>query len=135
MHAIMSRCRDVRGLRLAGLLLAMMVMPMMLSGWARADMGLMLNEALGMGASRWTGAGHAAIYLSNICAASPVTVRPCEPGENGVVLTNYRNFGEDRSYRWNAIPLNIYLYGGGGRAGAGALRHADGALDSAGTLP
>ncbi len=111
MHAIMSRCRDVRGLRLAGLLLAMMVMPMMLSGWARADMGLMLNEALGMGASRWTGAGHAAIYLSNICAASPVTVRPCEPGENGVVLTNYRNFGEDRSYRWNAIPLNIYLYG------------------------
>lgn len=110
-HTIQSRCRAARGLRLAGLLLAMMVLPMMLSDGARGDVGLMLNEALGVGASRWTGAGHASIYLSNICAASPVAVRACEPGENGVVLTSYRNFGEDRSYRWNAIPLNIYLYG------------------------
>ena len=35
----------------------------------------------------------------------------CGPGENGVVLTNYRTFGEDRSYEWNAVPLNVYLYG------------------------
>ena len=103
--------RGVLGTRKAGLLLALLVLPMMLSGWVRADVGLMLNEALGDGASRWTGAGHASIYLSNICAATPVTVRPCEPGENGVVLTNYRDFGENRRYRWNAIPLNIYLYG------------------------
>lgn len=103
--------RGVLGTRKAGLLLALLVLPMMLSGWLRADVGLMLNEALGDGASRWTGAGHASIYLSNICAATPVTVRPCEPGENGVVLTNYRDFGENRRYRWNAIPLNIYLYG------------------------
>ena len=43
--------------------------------------------------------------------ASPVELRMCAPGENGVVLTNYRTFGEDRSYEWNAIPLNLYLYG------------------------
>jgi len=76
-----------------------------------ADVGLMLNEALRVGASKWTGAGHSAVYLSGVCAASPVELRLCEPGENGVVLTNYRQFGEDRSYEWNAIPLNIYLYG------------------------
>jgi hypothetical protein len=35
----------------------------------------------------------------------------CGPGENGAVLTNYRAFGEDRSYEWNAVPLNVYLYG------------------------
>lgn len=94
-------------IRLAGVaaLLAVMCTAM------RADVGLMLNEALRIGASKWTGAGHSAVYLSGVCAVSPVELRPCEPGENGVVLTNYREFGEDRSYEWNAIPLNIYLYG------------------------
>jgi len=82
-----------------------------LCGAARADVGLMLNESLRVGASRWTGAGHASVYLSNICAKSPIELRPCEPGEDGVVLTNYRDFGEDKLYEWNAIPLSIYLYG------------------------
>lgn len=78
---------------------------------ARADVGLMLNEALRTGASRWTGAGHAAVYLSGLCAESPLELRECRAGENGVVLTNYHAFGEDQPHRWNAIPLNIYLYG------------------------
>jgi hypothetical protein len=82
-----------------------------LSGAAFADVGLMLNESLRVGASKWTGAGHSAVYLSGVCAASPVELRPCLPGENGVVLTDYRDFGENRLYRWNAVPLNIYLYG------------------------
>ena len=71
----------------------------------------MLDEALRVGSSKWTGAGHSAVYLSGVCMASPVKLRMCEPGENGVVLTNYRLFGEDRRYEWNAIPLNVYLYG------------------------
>ncbi len=95
----------------AGLLLAMLVLPMMLSAWVRADVGLMLNEALGDGASRWTGAGHASIYLSNICAASPVTVRALRAGRKRRSTDELSEFGEDRRYRWNAIPLNIYLYG------------------------
>jgi hypothetical protein len=76
-----------------------------------ASVGLMLDEALREGASKWTGAGHSAVYLSGVCMASPVSLRLCGPGENGVVLTNYRTFGEDHSYEWNAIPLNVYLYG------------------------
>jgi hypothetical protein len=83
---------------------------MLLCGAMRADLGLMLDEALKVGGSKWTGAGHSAVYLSGVCMASPLELRLCEPGENGVVLTNYR-FGEDRSYEWNAIPLNVYLYG------------------------
>ncbi len=71
----------------------------------------MLNEALKVGASKWTGAGHSAVYLSGVCMATPVELRLCGPGENGVVVTNYRTFGENRSYEWNAVPLNVYLYG------------------------
>lgn len=82
-----------------------------LCGALHAEVGLMLNEALKIGSSKWTGAGHSTVYLSRVCAASPVELRMCGPGENGVVLTNYRAFGEDRSYEWNAIPLNVYLYG------------------------
>jgi len=81
-----------------------------LCGAMRADVGLMLDESLRVGASKWTGAGHSAVYLSNVCMVSPVELRMCGPGENGVVLTNYI-FGEDRSFEWNAIPLNVYLYG------------------------
>ncbi|PSH04146.1 MAG: hypothetical protein CXZ00_08855 [Acidobacteria bacterium] len=82
-----------------------------LCGSMHADVGLFLNEALKVGASQWTGAGHSAVYLSGVCAASPVKLRLCRPDENGVVLTNYPSFGEDRPYEWNAIPLNVYLYG------------------------
>jgi len=94
-------------LRLAGLagLLAMLCPAM------QAGVGLMLDEALREGASKWTGAGHSAVYLSGVCMATPVVLRACEPGENGIVLTNYSSFGEDQPFEWNAIPLNVYLYG------------------------
>lgn len=84
---------------------------MALCGAMHAEVGLMLDEALRVGSSKWTGAGHSAVYLSGVCMVSPVELRLCGPGENGVVLTNYPSFGEDRSYEWNAIPLNVYLYG------------------------
>jgi hypothetical protein len=93
--------------RLAGVAVLLLA----LCGAMHADVGLMLNEALKIGASKWTGAGHSAVYLSGVCMASPVELRVCGPAENGVVLSNYRAFGEDRSYEWNAIPLNVYLYG------------------------
>ena len=94
-------------IRLAGIA----VLLTSLCGAMHAEIGLMLNEALSIGASKWTGAGHSAVYLSGVCMASPVQLRMCGPGENGVVLTNYRAFGENLSYEWNAIPLNVYLYG------------------------
>jgi hypothetical protein len=76
-----------------------------------ADVGLLLSEPLDDGAGRWTGSGHSAVYLSRICASTPVELRLCRPGETGSVLSNYENFGEDQAYEWNVVPLNIFLYG------------------------
>lgn len=78
---------------------------------ARADVSLLLHEAL-VGASGEAGsAGHISIYLSNICADSPIKLRLCRPGEQGVVITTYPNFGADRPYEWMATPLLPFLYG------------------------
>jgi hypothetical protein len=76
-----------------------------------ADVGLLLSEPTGEGTSRWTSAGHAAIYFSRICPVSPVELRLCGPGEDGSVLSNYEKLGEDRRYEWNLVPLNVFLYG------------------------
>jgi hypothetical protein len=51
--------------------------------------------------------GHAAIYLSSICPASPVSLRRCKDGEHGVVISRYHRVG---GYDWIAIPLLPYLY-------------------------
>jgi len=51
--------------------------------------------------------GHAAVYLTQICAATPTQLRLCEPGEAGVVISRYHRIG---GYDWLAIPLLPYLY-------------------------
>lgn len=51
--------------------------------------------------------GHAAIYLSDVCAETPVILRRCYPGEKGVVISRYHKVG---GYDWLAIPLIPYLY-------------------------
>src|SRR6201999_2726291 len=51
--------------------------------------------------------GHAAIYLSGVCADTPTHLRRCEPGEQGVVLSRYHDVG---GYDWLAVPLIPYLY-------------------------
>lgn len=84
---------------------------LLLGAFAQAEVGLMLDEALKFDSSKWTGEGHAAVYLSGVCIVSPVELRLCGPGENGVVLSNYKHLGENKSYEWNAVPLNVYLYG------------------------
>jgi hypothetical protein len=78
---------------------------------ARGDVGLIINESTGKGVSRLTGAGHSAVYFSNICPASPVKLRLCKSGEEGSVLSNYTTFGEALSYEWNIVPLSLFLYG------------------------
>lgn len=83
----------------------------LLSCFARADIGLMLGESTGAGMSRWTSAGHSAVYLSRVCPDGPVHLRLCADGEQGSVLTNYVNFNEDKPYEWNIVPLSIFLYG------------------------
>src|SRR5690348_1167657 len=54
-----------------------------------------------------TPTGHVAIYLSDVCAETPVKLRRCDPGERGVVISRYHGFDH---YDWVAIPLLPYLY-------------------------
>ncbi len=53
------------------------------------------------------GTGHASIYLSDVCAKTPVELRPCAPGETGIVISRYHRVA---GYDWIAIPLVPYLY-------------------------
>ena len=73
---------------------------------AGASATLLLEEPYGhMGF--FTATGHAAVYLSGVCAETPVVLRPCAPGETGIVLSRYDGVG---GYDWVAIPLIPYLY-------------------------
>ncbi len=76
------------------------------AGFARASATLLLEEPYGkMGF--FTATGHAAVYLSGVCAETPVLLRPCLPGELGAVISRYDGVG---GYDWVAIPLIPYLY-------------------------
>src|SRR5215467_3062613 len=108
----------IRGSKIAQLLrkLAMScALALFLTGFvvprANADVGVVLNESLDESVDRISSTGHSGVYFSRICAESPVKLRLCRPGENGSVMSNYINIGEDQSYEWNIVPLNIYLYG------------------------
>lgn len=73
---------------------------------ARAQAALLMEEPYGMfGALNPT--GHNAIYFERICAATPVTLRRCQPGEMGAVIARYQGID---GYDWVAIPLVPYLY-------------------------
>jgi hypothetical protein len=78
---------------------------------ASADVGVILNESLDESMDRITGTGHMAVYFSRICADTPTKLRLCAPGESGSVMSTYINIGEDHSFQWNIVPLNVYLYG------------------------
>jgi hypothetical protein len=55
----------------------------------------------------FAGTGHAAVYLSRVCAESPTVLRRCLPGETGAVISRYHEIaGRD----WIAVPLIPYLY-------------------------
>ncbi len=73
---------------------------------ARTGATLLVGEPYGQD-GKWAGTGHAAVYLSGVCATSPVLLRPCALGETGIVLSRYRGIG---GYDWIAIPLLPYLY-------------------------
>jgi len=67
---------------------------------------LLLEEPYGK-LGFFTGTGHAAVYLSGVCAESPVVLRRCDPGETGIVISRYDGVA---GYDWVAIPLIPYLY-------------------------
>src|SRR5580693_2602585 len=73
---------------------------------AAASATLLLEEPYGK-LGFFTATGHAAVYLSGVCAATPLLLRPCAPGELGTVISRYDGVG---GYDWVAIPLIPYLY-------------------------
>jgi hypothetical protein len=73
---------------------------------ARAQVALLLEEPFGLfGTLNPT--GHAAVYLPRVCAATPTRLRPCDPGEQGAVISRYYGM---HGYDWIAIPILPYLY-------------------------
>ena len=67
---------------------------------------LLLEEPYGK-LGFFTATGHAAVYLSGVCAETPLVFRPCAPGELGAVISRYDGVA---GYDWVAIPLIPYLY-------------------------
>jgi hypothetical protein len=86
--------------------ITLLTLALVSAGTARASVTVLLEEPYGtFGGMNPT--GHAAIYLSHVCAASPVSLRRCRPGEEGVVISRYHRVS---GYDWIAIPLLPYLY-------------------------
>src|ERR1700691_152075 len=73
---------------------------------AGASATLLLEEPYGK-LGFFTATGHAAVYLSGVCAETPLVLRPCALGELGAVISRYDGVG---GYDWVAIPLIPYLY-------------------------
>jgi len=85
---------------------ALIAIVLTFASYARASATLLLEEPYGK-LGFFTATGHAAVYLSNVCAETPLVLRPCKPGETGVVISRYNGVG---GYDWIAIPLIPYLY-------------------------
>ena len=72
----------------------------------RAQATLLLEEPFSYDGT-FAGTGHAAVYLSRVCAESPTVLRRCQPGEPGSVISRYHGIaGRD----WIAVPFIPYLY-------------------------
>lgn len=74
--------------------------------FAQASVSLLLEQPYGK-LNTFAPAGHSAIYLDHVCAETPLKLRPCRPGELGVVLSRYNHVG---GRDWVAMPLIPYLY-------------------------
>lgn len=73
---------------------------------ARANVTVLLEEPYSYDGA-FAGTGHTAVYLTRVCAETPIQLRRCKPGELGSVVSRYTPIGD---YDWYAIPLIPYLY-------------------------
>jgi len=96
--------RHIQSMRRAFIKLAVMVLAC--ASLSAASATLLLEEPYGH-LGFFTATGHAAVYLSGVCAQTPLVLRRCLPGETGVVISRYDAVG---GYDWIAIPLIPYLY-------------------------
>ena len=74
-----------------------------------ASIGLVVGEPFGSFGTMMP-AGHAAIYLNHLCAETPTHLRPCRPGETGVVISRYHDL-RATNLDWMAIPAVTFFYG------------------------
>jgi hypothetical protein len=88
------------------LMLTRLLLLIILPAVTRGDVTLLLEEPYGAFGGM-TPTGHAAIYLSRVCADTPVSLRRCGPNEPGVVISRYHRVG---GYDWIAVPPIAYLY-------------------------
>ncbi len=54
--------------------------------------------------------GHTSVYFADLCAETPVELRPCHPGELGAVVSRYHDLRHPE-LDWMAFPLPVFLYG------------------------
>jgi hypothetical protein len=73
---------------------------------AYAGVTLLLEEPYSYDGA-FGGTGHAAVYLSRVCAETPLVLRRCAPGELGAVISRYDGIA---GHDWIAVPLIPYLY-------------------------
>ena len=76
---------------------------------AHARIGLVVGEPFGSFGTILP-VGHASIYLDNLCADTPTHLRPCLPGEPGVVISRYHDLQSTHT-DWLAIPAFTFFYG------------------------
>ena len=89
----------------AGLCVLLLAYPWV-PGKANANVAVLLEEPYSYDGAL-AGTGHTAVYLTRVCAAAPTSLRRCDEGEHGVVISRYNRIG---GYDWIAIPLIPYLY-------------------------
>jgi hypothetical protein len=98
--------RHIHRMRRAFSTLVVMVLVSTCASLAGASATLLIEEPYGT-LGFFTPTGHAAVYLSGVCAETPLILRKCAPGETGVVISRYDGVGK---HDWIAIPLIPYLY-------------------------
>jgi hypothetical protein len=76
---------------------------------AHARIGLIVGEPFGSFGTMLP-VGHASVYLDNLCADTPTHLRPCRPGESGVVLSRYHDL-QTQKIDWLAFPAYTFFYG------------------------
>ena len=91
------------GLAFLGLLLLALLLP---ATAAHGSVSILLEQPYGE-FGFVNPSGHAAVYLDHVCADGPLRLRPCQPGEMGVVLSRYDGIG---TWDWIAMPVIPYLY-------------------------
>jgi hypothetical protein len=76
---------------------------------AYASIGLIVSEPFGSFGTMLP-VGHAGVYLDHLCAETPTHLRPCHPGEFGVVISRYHDLRHPE-LDWLATPVIPFLYG------------------------